>query len=186
MHMQIIWNSLNNVFWQYTGYVSIWLIFLLWFYSYALVYFSWKWGGRGGGVCVLWTWGPPWSGMYGSWIYSYLIMQSVPIIITTIIVSLNPKVYLIQHYVMKFVSDLQKVDGFIRVLQYPLPPWYNWNIVESDVKHQTPNPSLETFFHFLTIIFKFLLKLADINLNCRWLYISNVSQHNAMFMFLVQ
>ena len=40
-------------------------------------------------------------------------MQSVPI--TTNIVSLNRahgEVYSIQHYVIKFVSDLQQVDGF--------------------------------------------------------------------------
>ena len=41
-------------------------------------------------------------------------MQSVPI--TTKVVSLNPthgKVYEIQHYVIKFVSDLQQVSGFL-------------------------------------------------------------------------
>ena len=43
-----------------------------------------------------------------------LPMQSVPI--TTNIVSLNPvhgNVYSIQHYVIKFVSDLWKVGGFL-------------------------------------------------------------------------
>jgi hypothetical protein len=41
-------------------------------------------------------------------------MQSVPI--TSSIVSLNPahvELFLMQHYVIKFVSDLRKVDGFI-------------------------------------------------------------------------
>ena len=40
-------------------------------------------------------------------------MQSVPI--TTNVVSLNPshgEVYSIQHYVIKFVCDLQQVSGF--------------------------------------------------------------------------
>ena len=44
-------------------------------------------------------------------------MQSVPI--TTNIVSLNPvhgEVYSIQHYVIKSVSDLQQVGGFLQVL----------------------------------------------------------------------
>jgi hypothetical protein len=44
-------------------------------------------------------------------------MQSVPII--TNIVSLNPahgEVYLIQHYVIKFVSDMRQVGGFILVI----------------------------------------------------------------------
>ena len=43
-----------------------------------------------------------------------LPMQSVSI--TTEVVSLNPtrgKVYSIQHYVIKFVSDLRQVSGFL-------------------------------------------------------------------------
>ena len=49
-------------------------------------------------------------------------MQSVPI--TSNIVSLNPahgEVYLIQHYVIKFVSDLRQICGFLREVQF-LPP----------------------------------------------------------------
>jgi hypothetical protein len=52
----------------------------------------------------------------------HLPMQSVPI--TTKVVSLNPvhgKVYLIQHYVIKYVSDLRQVGGFLRVLWFPPP-----------------------------------------------------------------
>jgi hypothetical protein len=44
-----------------------------------------------------------------------LPMQSVPI--TTIVVSSNPAhggMYSIQHYVIKFVSDLRQVGGFLR------------------------------------------------------------------------
>ena len=51
-----------------------------------------------------------------------LPMQSVPI--TTKVVSLNPihgKVHSIQHYVIKLVSDLLQVSGFLRVLWF-LPP----------------------------------------------------------------
>ena len=51
-----------------------------------------------------------------------LPVQSVPI--TTKVVSLNPihsEVYSIQHYVIKFVSDLQQVGGFLRVLRFPPP-----------------------------------------------------------------
>jgi len=43
--------------------------------------------------------------------------------ITTKVVSLNPvhgEVYLIQHYVIKFVSDFRQV-GFLRVLRFPTP-----------------------------------------------------------------
>jgi hypothetical protein len=40
------------------------------------------------------------------------------------VVSSNPthgEVYLIQHYVIKFVSDLWHVNGFLRVLRFPPP-----------------------------------------------------------------
>jgi len=51
-----------------------------------------------------------------------LPVQSVAI--TTKVVSLNPvhgEVYSIQNYVIKFVSDLRQVVGFLRVLGFPLP-----------------------------------------------------------------
>jgi hypothetical protein len=49
-----------------------------------------------------------------------LSVQSVPI--TTNVVDFNHvhgKVYSIQHYVIKFVSDLRQVGGFLRVLRFP-------------------------------------------------------------------
>ena len=48
-----------------------------------------------------------------------LPVQSVPI--TTKVLSLNPvhgEVYLIQHYVMKFVGDLRQIGGFLWVLWF--------------------------------------------------------------------
>ena len=51
-----------------------------------------------------------------------LPVQSVPI--TTQIVNSNPadgEVCSIQHYVIKFVSDLPPVGGFLRVLRFPPP-----------------------------------------------------------------
>jgi hypothetical protein len=47
-----------------------------------------------------------------------LFMQSVPI--TTNVVSINPT-QAIQHYVIKFVSDLRQVGGFLRILVFPPP-----------------------------------------------------------------
>ena len=44
--------------------------------------------------------------------------------ITTKVVSLNPVhggVYLIHHYVIKFVSDFGQVGGFLLVLPFPPP-----------------------------------------------------------------
>jgi hypothetical protein len=49
-------------------------------------------------------------------------VQSVPI--TTKVVSSNPvhgEVYSIQHYVIKFVSDLRQIGGFLQVLRFPPP-----------------------------------------------------------------
>ena len=49
-------------------------------------------------------------------------MQSVSI--TTTFVSSNPahgEVYSIQHYAIKFVSELQQVSGFLLVLRFPPP-----------------------------------------------------------------
>ena len=49
-------------------------------------------------------------------------MQLEPITIN--VVSSNPAhgdVYSIQHYVIKFVSDMRQVGGFLRVHQFPQP-----------------------------------------------------------------
>jgi hypothetical protein len=62
---------------------------------------------------------PLWSWSYGSYELQ-LAMQWVPI--TTNVVSSNPihgEVYSIQHYVIKFVSDLRQVGGFLLALQFP-------------------------------------------------------------------
>ena len=51
-----------------------------------------------------------------------LAVQSVPI--TTKVASANPahgEVYSTHHYVIKFISDLQQVSGFLWVLQFPPP-----------------------------------------------------------------
>jgi hypothetical protein len=51
-----------------------------------------------------------------------LPVQSVPIM--TIVVNSNPahcEVYSLQHYVIKFVSDLHQVSVFLGVLQFPPP-----------------------------------------------------------------
>ena len=33
----------------------------------------------------------------------------------------SDEVFLIQHYVIKFVNDMRQVGGFLRVLQFPPP-----------------------------------------------------------------
>jgi hypothetical protein len=56
--------------------------------------------------------------------------------------SVHGDVYSIQHSVIKFVSDLQQVGGILLVLWFPpliKLQRYNWNIVESGIKHHNPN-----------------------------------------------
>ena len=56
--------------------------------------------------------------LYGSWIHNFLCN------LTTIVVSLYPahgEVYAIEHYVIKFVSDMRQVGCFLWVLRNPLP-----------------------------------------------------------------
>ena len=94
------------------------------------------------------------SGAVVVMIVSYLDLQlpveSAPI--TAKVVSLNPvhcKVYLIQHYVIKFVSDLRQVSGFFWVLRFP--PRYSWNIVESGVKHHSPTKRQQSIIYFIRL-----------------------------------
>ena len=67
-------------------------------------------------------------------------MQSV--LITNNVVSSNlahGEVYSIQHYVVKYLSNLRQVGGFLRVLRYPPPIKLTAiNIVESSAKHHEP------------------------------------------------
>ena len=69
--------------------------------------------------------GQSWSWSHGSWIHVQLPMQSVAI--TSKVVSSNSiqvevyRNYSIQHYVIKFVSDLRQVGGFLLALRF-LPP----------------------------------------------------------------
>jgi len=74
-----------------------------------------------------------WSWSYDSSIYNYLCNR-----------------YSIQHYVIRFVSDLRQVGDFLWVPWFPPPikltPRYNWNIVKSGVKHHSPNPFWPLYF----------------------------------------
>ena len=63
---------------------------------------------------------PVWSGRHGH--DRMVVGFTTTWAITTKVVISNPvhgKVYLIQHYVIKFISDLRQVCGFLRVLQFP-------------------------------------------------------------------
>ena len=62
--------------------------------------------------------GPLWSWSHHRWIYNYLCNQWLS---TLKVVSSNPahvELYAIQHYMIKFVSDLQQVGGFLYTTLY--------------------------------------------------------------------
>ena len=65
--------------------------------------------------CQIMQEGMSWSWLYGSWVYNYLCNQWP---ITTSLNSAHSKVYSIQLYVIKFVSNLWPVGGFLRVLWF--------------------------------------------------------------------
>jgi hypothetical protein len=66
--------------------------------------------------------------------------------LSPLMLSVHGEVYSVQHYVITFVSDLRQISGFLWVLWLPPPIklpamlWYNWNIVESGIKHHKPKP----------------------------------------------
>ena len=59
-----------------------------------------------------------WSWSYGSWIYNYLCNQWISPL--TLWVQI-PLMYSIQYYVIKFVSHLRQVGGFLLVFRSPPP-----------------------------------------------------------------
>ena len=81
----------------------------------------------------------------------HLPIQSVTI--TTNVVSSNPahgEMYSIQHYAIKFVSDLQQVRGFLRMLRFPPLIKLTVYIVESGVKHHSHNHSNDIQYWVMT------------------------------------
>ena len=85
--------------------------------------------------------GLSWSWSYGSWIYNYLYNQCLSPLKLWVQTLFMERC--MQHYVIKFVSDLRQVSGFLRVLRFPPPIKltairYNWHIVESGIKHHKP------------------------------------------------
>ena len=82
----------------------------------------------------LFIWGPSWPWSYGSWLTTTCIISAYHHWCCEFEYRSGLAV---QHYVIMLASDLRQVDGFLH--QYNWPPRYNWNIVESGVKHHQTN-----------------------------------------------
>jgi hypothetical protein len=76
------------------------------------------------GAVVVWS--------YGSWIYNYLCHQCLSPVNAWVRIPVTPGLYSIQHYVIKFVSDLRQVGGFP-----PGTPVFTTN--KADVRYHNPN-----------------------------------------------
>jgi hypothetical protein len=79
---------------------------------------------------IPYTVGPSWLWSYGSWHYNYMYLchqnLSPPKLCTCAIKTYRHQSCefgpsSIQHYVMKFVSDLRQVGGLLQVLRFPPP-----------------------------------------------------------------
>ena len=77
----------------------------------------------------------PWS--YGSWIFNYLYSQCLSSLMLWVWIPLM--VRYTQYNIMRWSLSVV-FSGFLHQLNRP--PRYNWNIVESGVKHHNPNPIL--------------------------------------------
>jgi hypothetical protein len=50
-----------------------------------------------------------------------LLVQSVPMALSSCSNPAHGEVYSIKHYVIKFVCNLRQVNGFLRILRFPPP-----------------------------------------------------------------
>ena len=99
---------------------------------------------------------PSFSWLYGSWIYIYNYMSNQCLSPAVSSNRVRAKVYSIQHHVIKFVSDLQQVGGFLWVLRFrpatnktDRHDYLKYSVLKSGVKHH---------YHFQ---FNFSLLLLD-------------------------
>jgi hypothetical protein len=85
-----------------------------------------------------------WSWLYGSWIYNYLCNQCLSPRTLWVRIPLMARSiwYNIMWQRLAMTCGRSVVfcgySGFLHRLNWP--PRYNWNMVESGVKHHTPNP----------------------------------------------
>ena len=61
---------------------------------------------------------PSWPWSYGRWIYNYLCNQCLSPLMLWVRISIRARC---PTYVIKFISDLRQIGGFLRVLRFPAP-----------------------------------------------------------------
>ena len=84
-------------------------------------------------------WGPLYSWSYGNWIYNYLCNQCLSPLKLWVRIPLMARCT--WTTLCQKVSDLRQICGFLRVLLFSPPiklTKYDWNIVESGIKHHNP------------------------------------------------
>ena len=88
---------------------------------------------------------PSWSWSYGSWVYSYLCIQSLSPLTLWVRIPLRWGVLDTTLCDESWYSDLRRSVVFSRysgfLHQWNWPPRYRWNSVESGVKHHSTNPN---------------------------------------------
>ena len=84
-----------------------------------------------------------------------------------VVVNLNPvhgEVYLIQHYVIKFVRDLWQVSGFLRELRFPPPIKLTTTITPVSSTNKTDHHNITK------ILLKVVLKTINLNQSIKLLF----------------
>ena len=110
---------------------------------------------------------PSWTWSYGSWIYSYLCNQCLsPTMCEFESLSGDTTLY---HKASQWLTTGRSFSPGIPVssINKKLPPQYNWNIVESGVKHHKPKPN-----HFLFPISKWYVLFKNCKNFLKWTFTS--------------
>ena len=87
------------------------------------------------------TQGPSWPWSYGRWIYNYLCNQCISPLMLWVWISFRARCKTLCDKVCQWlVTGWWFAPGLpVSSIIYNWPPWYNWNIVDSGIKHNQTN-----------------------------------------------
>ena len=125
-------------------------------------------------------------------LFCWLFVRQVVWGAVVVMIVCSGVVYSIHHYVIKFVSGLRQVDGFLWVPRF-LPPIkltgkYNWNIGESGVKHHNRNHKFMAIFRLCFGTVPTVLFVLFLICDCIWAHYSAVTSFLCMvycFIFFI-